>query len=43
MALQEIQTLALKIEPGLDIEQRHFPGGRRPDAVKFPDRQDLDE
>src|SRR5437762_8766694 len=34
MALQEIQTLALKIEPGLDTKQRHFPGGRRPDAVK---------
>jgi len=42
MLLQEIQTLALEIEPGFDAEHRHLPGCRRPDAVKLPDGQDLD-
>ena len=43
MLLQETLGLALEIEPGLDPEPRHLPGGRRPDAVKLPDRQRLDE
>jgi hypothetical protein len=43
MVLQETLGLALKIEPGLDTEPDHLPGGRRPDAVKLPHRQRLDE
>jgi hypothetical protein len=43
MLLQELQGLALEIEPGLDAETRHLPRGGRPDAVKLPDRQGLDE
>jgi len=42
MVLQETHCLALKIEPGLDTEPRHFPGGCRPYTVKLPDGQRLD-
>src|SRR6516225_4264986 len=43
MLLQELQGLALEIEPGFDAETRHLPRGGGPDAVKLPDRQSLDE
>src|ERR1700751_4643848 len=43
MMLQEALGLALEIERGLDPELRHLAGGRRPDTVKLPDRQHLDE
>src|SRR5205085_11981116 len=43
MVLQETLCLTLEIEPGLDTELRHLPDGRRPDAVKLPDRQRFDE
>jgi hypothetical protein len=43
MVLHEALCLTLEIEPGLDTEPRHLPGGRRPDAVKLPNRQRLDE
>src|SRR5262249_26291660 len=43
MLLQEIQGLALEIEPGFDAETRHLPRGGGPDAVKLPDRQGLNE
>src|SRR6516165_2069697 len=43
MLLQELQGLALEIEPGFDAEHRHLPCCRRSDAVKLPHRQRLDE
>src|SRR5215831_18337820 len=42
MVLKESLGLAPKVEPGLDTELRHLPGGRRPDTVKLPDRKRLD-
>jgi len=41
--LQEGQGLRPEVEPGLDPELPHLGGCRRPDAVKLPDRQGLDE
>src|SRR5215472_8632720 len=43
MLLQELQGLALEIEPGFYAETRHLPRGGGPDAMKLPDRQGLDE
>ena len=43
MLLQESQGLRPEVEPGLDPEAPHLGGGRRPDAVKLPDRQGLDK
>src|SRR5215469_8327811 len=43
MLLQELQGLALEIEPGFDTETRHLSGGGRSDAMKLSDRQGLDE
>src|SRR5262249_3561818 len=43
MLLQELQGLALEIEPGFDAESRHLPRGGGSDAMKLPDRQGLDE
>src|SRR5215472_13901082 len=43
MLLQELQSVALEIEPGFDAETRHLPRGGGPDAVKLPDRQGLNE
>src|SRR5436853_7830826 len=43
LLLQEGQSLCPEIEPGLDPQPPHLSGCRRPDAVKLPDRQGLDE
>ena len=43
MLLQEGQGLRPEVEPGLDPKSLHFGSRRRPDAVKLPDRQALDE
>ena len=43
MVLQEALGLTLKIDSGLDTEPRHLSRRRRPDAVKLPHGQRLDE
>jgi hypothetical protein len=43
MLLQELQGLALEIEPGFYAETRHLLRGGGSDAVKLPDGQALDE
>ena len=43
MLLKELQGLVLNVEPGLDTELGHLSRRRRPDAVKLPDGQRLNE
>jgi hypothetical protein len=43
MVVQELQGLRPQVEPRFDPESLHLGSGRRPDAVKLPDWQSLDE